>query len=44
MSFPWTRHYEPKVPFMRYLDEKLPLPRFLYNAVGGGYEVPRNLN
>ena len=44
MSFPWTRNYEPKVPFMRYLDEKLPLPRFLYNAVGAGYEVPRNLN
>jgi ubiquinol-cytochrome c reductase cytochrome b subunit len=44
MSFPWTRHYEPQAPFMRYLDEKLPLPRFLYNAVGGGYEVPRNLN
>jgi ubiquinol-cytochrome c reductase cytochrome b subunit len=44
MSFPWARHYEPKVPFMRYLDEKLPLPRFIYNAVGAGYPVPRNLN
>ncbi len=44
MSFPWARHYEPKAPFMRYLDEKLPLPRFVYNAVGGGYPVPRNLN
>ena len=44
MSFPWARHYEPKVPFMRYLDEKLPLPRLIYNAIGAGYPVPRNLN
>ncbi|MBN9506618.1 MAG: cytochrome b/b6 [Altererythrobacter sp.] len=44
MSFPWARHYEPKAPLMRYLDEKLPLPRLVYNAVGGGYPVPRNLN
>ena len=44
MSFPWARHYEPKVPFMRYLDEKLPLPRLVYNAIGAGYPVPRNLN
>ena len=29
MSFPWAKHYEPKVPFMRYLDEKLPLPRLV---------------
>jgi ubiquinol-cytochrome c reductase cytochrome b subunit len=44
MSFPWAQHYEPKAPFMRWLDEKLPLPRLAYNAVGGGYPVPRNLN
>jgi len=44
MSFPWARHYEPKAPLMRYLDEKLPLPRFVYNAVGAGYPVPRNLS
>ncbi|UVO53979.1 cytochrome b N-terminal domain-containing protein [Sphingomonas sp. SUN039] len=44
MSFPWAQHYAPKHPFMRYLDEKLPLPRFVYNAIGGGYPVPRNLN
>ncbi|HTM94640.1 MAG TPA: cytochrome b/b6 [Croceibacterium sp.] len=44
MSFPWANHYEPKAPFMRWLDEKLPLPRFAYNAVGAGYPVPRNLN
>jgi ubiquinol-cytochrome c reductase cytochrome b subunit len=44
MSYPWAKHYAPKNPFMRYLDEKLPLPRFVYNAVGAGYPVPRNLN
>ncbi|MDB5677917.1 cytochrome b/b6 [Sphingomonas bacterium] len=44
MSFPWAKNYEPKVPLMRWLDEKLPLPRLAYNAVGAGYPVPRNLN
>jgi len=44
MSFPWAKEYAPSHPFMRYLDEKLPLPRFVYNAVGAGYPVPRNLN
>jgi ubiquinol-cytochrome c reductase cytochrome b subunit len=44
MSFPWAQHYAPKNAFMRYMDEKLPLPRFVYNAVGAGYPVPRNLN
>jgi ubiquinol-cytochrome c reductase cytochrome b subunit len=44
MSFPWAQQYAPKNPFMRYIDEKLPLPRFVYNAVGAGYPVPRNLN
>ncbi len=44
MSFPWAREYQPKLALMRYLDEKLPLPRLVYNAIGGGYPVPRNLN
>jgi len=44
MSFPWANHYAPKHPLMRWLDEKLPLPRLAYNAVGAGYPVPRNLN
>ena len=44
MSFPWAKHYEPKLPVMKWLDEKLPLPRLVYNAVGAGYPVPRNLN
>ncbi|HKR92635.1 cytochrome b [Novosphingobium sp.] len=44
MSFPWAKEYTPSHPFMKWMDEKLPLPRLVYNAVGGGYEVPRNLN
>lgn len=44
MSFPWANHYKPSHPFMQWMDEKLPLPRFVYNAVGAGYPVPRNLN
>ena len=44
MSFPWANHYQPSHPFMKWMDEKLPLPRLVYNAIGGGYPVPRNLN
>ena len=44
MSFPWANEYKPTHPVMTWLDEKLPLPRFVYNAVGAGYPVPRNLN
>ncbi len=44
MSFPWANEYKPVNPVMQFLDEKLPLPRFVYNAVGAGYPVPRNLN
>ena len=44
MSFPWAKQYTPSHPFMKWMDERLPLPRLVYNAVGSGYEVPRNLN
>jgi len=44
MSFPWANHYTPAHPFTKWIDEKLPLPRLVYNAIGGGYPVPRNLN
>ncbi|MBA4762355.1 cytochrome b/b6 [Sphingomonas sp.] len=44
MSFPWAKQYEPKSPLMKWVDDRLPLPRFVYGAVGGGYPVPRNLN
>ena len=44
MSFPWAHEYKPEHPLMQWMDEKLPLPRLVYNAVGSGYPVPRNLN
>jgi len=44
MSFPWANEYKPSHPAMQWLDERLPLPRFVYNAVGAGYPCPRNLN
>jgi ubiquinol-cytochrome c reductase cytochrome b subunit len=44
MSFPWQQQYTPTNSFMKYLDERLPLPRLVYNAIGGGYPVPRNFN
>jgi ubiquinol-cytochrome c reductase cytochrome b subunit len=44
MSFPWAKEYTPKNPFMQWLDSRLPLPRLIYNSVGPGYVVPRNLN
>jgi ubiquinol-cytochrome c reductase cytochrome b subunit len=44
MSFPWAKQYAPSNPFMVWMDEKLPLPRLVYGAIGGGYPVPRNLN
>ncbi len=44
MSFPWAEEYKPKHPVMRWMDERLPLPRLVFDAVGAGYPVPRNLN
>jgi ubiquinol-cytochrome c reductase cytochrome b subunit len=44
MSFSWAKPYEPKNGFMKWLDQRLPLPRLIYNATGPGYPVPRNLN
>src|SRR6478609_2365214 len=44
MSFSWAKAYEPKTELGRWIDDRLPLPRMVYHAVGGGYPVPRNLN
>jgi ubiquinol-cytochrome c reductase cytochrome b subunit len=44
MSFPWAEEYRPKGALMRWLDERLPLPRLVHGSIGGGYPVPRNLN
>ena len=44
MSFPWAQEYKPQAPVMQWLDQRLPLPRLVFNALGAGYPVPRNLN
>ena len=44
MSFPWAQDYKPQHPVMQWVDERLPLPRLVYNAIGAGYPVPRNIN
>jgi ubiquinol-cytochrome c reductase cytochrome b subunit len=44
MSHSWAKPYEPKSAFMQWIDVRLPLPRLVHGAVGGGYPVPRNLN
>ena len=44
MSFAWAKPYEPKSDLGRWIDERMPLPRLVYGAIGGGYPVPRNLN
>lgn len=44
MSFPWAKQYTPQNEFMQWMDSRLPLPRLVYNAIGAGYPVPRNLN
>jgi ubiquinol-cytochrome c reductase cytochrome b subunit len=44
MSFPWANEYKPGNPFTQWMDSRLPLPRLVYNAVGAGYPVPRNLS
>ncbi len=44
MSFAWAKQYEPKNGFTQWVDQRLPLPRFIYNSVGAGYPAPRNLN
>ena len=44
MSFPWARHYEPSSDIGRWVDQRLPVPRLVYDSVGAGYPVPKNLN
>ncbi len=44
MSFPWAREYQPTNGLMKFLDERLPLPRLIHGAIGAGYPVPRNLS
>jgi len=44
MSFPWAKHYEPSSALGKYMDSRLPIPRLVYDSLGAGYPVPRNLN
>ena len=44
MGAPWKKNYVAKRPIMVWLDQRLPLPRLLYDTTGAGYPVPRNLN
>ena len=44
MSFPWAKQYTPTTEFGQWMDEKLPVPRLVYNSLGAGYPTPRNLN
>ena len=36
MSFPWAKQYQPQNTLMKWVDERLPVPRLVYNAVGAG--------
>ena len=44
MSFPWAKSYQPTSEVGKWVDERLPLPRFIFNALGPGYPTPKNLN
>jgi len=44
MSFPWAKSYQPTSDVGKWVDERLPLPRFIFNALGPGYPTPKNLN
>lgn len=44
MSFPWAKQYQPQSDLGRFMDSRLPLPRFIYNSLGAGYPTPKNLN
>jgi ubiquinol-cytochrome c reductase cytochrome b subunit len=44
MSFPWAQEYKPQGTVSKWVDERLPLPRLVFNSLGAGYPVPRNLN
>ncbi|MBV7255839.1 cytochrome b/b6 [Pacificimonas sp. WHA3] len=44
MSFGWSKPYEPTSALGKWFDERLPVPRLVHGSLGGGYEVPRNIN
>jgi ubiquinol-cytochrome c reductase cytochrome b subunit len=44
MSFPWAKQYQPTSEVGKWMDERLPLARFVHGALGPGYPTPKNLN
>jgi ubiquinol-cytochrome c reductase cytochrome b subunit len=44
MSFPWAKQYQPTSEIGKWMDERLPLARFVHGALGPGYPTPKNLN
>ena len=44
MSFPWAKQYQPTSAVGKWMDERLPLTRFVFDALGPGYPTPKNLN
>ncbi|MEO9600949.1 cytochrome b/b6 [Parasphingorhabdus sp.] len=44
MSFPWAKQYTPTTELGQWMDDRLPVPRLIYNSLGAGYPTPRNLN
>jgi len=44
MSFPWAKQYAPTSDLGKFMDSRLPLPRFIHGALGPGYPTPKNLN
>ena len=43
MAKPWMVPYQPTGPLMKWIDSRLPLPRLIYDTLGG-YPAPKNLN
>ncbi len=43
MAMDWMKPYQPNAGIEKWLDDRLPLPRLIYNTLGG-YPAPKNLN
>ncbi len=43
MAMDWMVEYQPKGGISKWIDQRLPLPRLVYNTLGG-YPTPKNLN
>ncbi len=43
MAMDWMKPYQPNAGISTWLDDRLPIPRLIYNTLGG-YPAPKNLN